>query len=274
MEQEKNRIKENLAKNLELYVKTFVGSHYSKYISEDNKRTLTEIVNFKDYVKIEETGTISLFVRGGKIYFPESAFKILKAMKFVPAYGSNRNHKTYEKDTLLTNDNTFLDYIVHVFLKGYEAEEYYQENLLHEAMHFCGVGGASALREGMAEYITRKFAQEYSFITSGCGYPKEIKIVLELEKMFGEETIFQIAFSRKDQEIYDLLNQKFDRDAELFYQELERLMEKEFHEKYYSHKFPGLTGPLKKAVKYKDINYDMVYKKIEQYKEQREIGSK
>ena len=71
-------------------------SHYSKYIPEDKKRNLTEIIDFEDYVKIEETRTISLFVSGDEIYFPESAFKILKAMKFIPGYGSNKNHKAYQ----------------------------------------------------------------------------------------------------------------------------------------------------------------------------------
>lgn len=263
---DKDRIRKNLAKNLELYVKAIVHSSYFKFIREDRKKFLTEITNFKDCIKIEETGTISLFVVGDELYFPESAFKIIRVMKSIPGYGINKNHKTYQEDTLLTNDNTFLDYIMHVFISGCDAEKYYQENLLHEAMHFCGVGGASSLREGMAEYITRKFAQEYSFLTSGCGYPKEIKIVLELEKIFGEEMICKMAFSKSSKEIFNMLTETFDEEAGLFYRQIEQLMEKEFYKKYYAYQFPGITGPLKKAVKYRDINYKEVYQKIDEYK--------
>lgn len=269
---DKNKIKENLAKNLELYVKTFLASSYSRYMKEDRKKFLSEITNFKDYIKIEETGTISLFVGGNNIYFPESAFKIINTMKAIPGYGINKNHKTCQDNTLLTNDNTFLDYIMHIFVAGCDVEKYYQENLLHETMHFCGSNGGRALSEGMTEYITRNIAKEYSFLTSGCGYPKEIKIVLELEKIFGEEVTLQIAFSKDQQEIDNLLSEKFGNDAVSFYREVEILMNEEFWKKYYSHEFPGITGPLKKTLKYRDINYDVVYQKIEEYKERKMVN--
>lgn len=48
-------------------------------------------------------------------------------------------------------------------------------------------------------------------------------------------------------------------------------MEKEFREKYYKYKFPGLLGPLKKTMKYNQIDYSKVIEKIENYKQSKTI---
>lgn len=261
-------IRARFAEKLELYVKTMLNSEYAKYIPEIKKKRLLEIKDFKNHVFIEETGTISLFVMGGdEIYFPKSAFKILKAMKMLPGYGINKKHKTFQENTLINNDNTFADYIMHAFISGEDPEDYYQENLLHETMHFCGSGGASALREGMTEWLTRKVASKYNFKTSGCGYPKEVKIVLELIDIFDEETILKIAFSRDKYTIPNVLGDRYGEDAIHFYYEIEDLMENEFDEKYYRYRFPGIMGPIKKTLKYNEIDYTKVCEKIEEYKE-------
>ena len=59
-------------------------------------------------------------------------------------------------NTLIKNKNTFWDYIKHAIIKGLSPEEYFQESLLHEAMHFCGCGGADPLKEGITELKTRE----------------------------------------------------------------------------------------------------------------------
>ena len=131
-------------------------------------------------------------------------------------------------------------------------------------MHFCGSNGKTALMEGLNEYLTRKLALKYNLKTNGCGYPKEIKIVIELEKIFGEKILQQIAFSKSENEIELTLN-KINPKAASFFFNLEKEMDNEFYNKYYKFKFPGLSGPFDKAKKYNDINYDKVNKLINEY---------
>ena len=129
-----------------------------------------------------------------------------------------KNHKTFTEDNMIINDNTYITYIKHVFLKGLTPEEYFKEILLHETLHFCGSVGGTAIREGINELKTRQLAKKYGLLTSFCGYPKEIKIILDSVSL----------------------------EASSFFFNLEVIMENEFHNKYMKYNFPGLTGPLKK----------------------------
>jgi len=225
------------------------------------------IDNLEDKIHIKETGTISLYILNNEFYFPIDAYKVLNSYKSNPIFGSNKKHKTYDKKTLLKNDNTFYTYIEHLILIGATPLQYFREILLHETMHFCGSNGANALMEGLNEYLTRKLALKYNLKTNGCGYPKEIKIIIELKKLFGEETLKQIAFSKSNKEIKLILD-KINPKANKFFFELSKLMEEEFYNKYYKYKFPGLNGPIEKAKKYNDINYDNIYKFINNFKEE------
>lgn len=227
---------------------------------------IPENYNLDELVHIEETGTISLFVQDSHFYFPLSAYKILDKIKTIPGFGIDKNHKTCTPDTMIINDNTYIDYIKHVFVKGLTAEEYFKEILLHETLHFSGSRGGSAIREGINELKTRQLALKYGLETSACGYPKETRIAYELEKIFSKEVVDRIAFSKNNAEIKKILD-PISPDATKFYFELENMMDQEFYLKYMQYKFPGLTGPLKKTKKYNTIDYTDAYNLINQYKE-------
>lgn len=252
-----NNIKQNLIKEIENLIH-IIKKEYPNLVD------IPENYNLEERVHIKSIGTISLYVENKNFYFPLEAFKILNKLKKIPGFGSNKNHQTRKNNEIL-NNNTYLSYIKHVFLKGLTPEEYFKEILLHETFHFCGSGGAFALREGINELKTRQLAQKYNLLTSYCGYPKETKIAYELEKIFGKEIVDQIAFSKSNAEIKTILD-KISLSAAPFYFKLEEIMENEFHHKYMKYKFPGLTGPLKKAKKYNSLNYKDAYILIEQYK--------
>lgn len=251
------RDKKILIKDIEKYIE----------IIKKEYKNLVEIPQIKDFdqiVHIKETNTISLFVRNKEFYFPLSAYQIIENLSQLPLYGTNRNHKTYNENNIIENNNTFYDYIEHLIIKGVTPLEYFQEILLHETMHFCGANGSSALMEGLNEYFTRKLALKYNLLTNGCGYPKEIKIVKQLESIFGEEVLLKILFSKTKADIIKILNKVNSKTTDFFFN-LNELMEKEFYNKYYKFNFPGINGPFEKAKKYNDINYDKSYELIKDY---------
>lgn len=253
-----SEIKNNLVSEIEKLVK-IIKNEYPDLVDLPDNYDLNKLVH------IENTGTISLYVSNGNFYFPLDAFKVLGTLKKIPGFGMIKNHKTCSKDNMIINDNTFMTYIKHVFLKGLTPEEYFKEILLHETLHFCGSGGGTAIREGINELKTRQLAQKYGLLTSSCGYPKETKIAFELEKIFGENIINRISFSENSAEIEEILN-SVSLDAYSFFSDLERVMEREFYTKYMKHKFPGLMGPFKKTKKYNSIDYTKAYRLIEEYK--------
>lgn len=139
---------------------------------------------------------------------------------------------------MIINDNTYITYIKHVFLKGLTPEEYFKEILLHKTLHFCGSGGGTTIKEGINGLKTRQLAKKYNLLTSSCGYPKETKEILD----------------------------SISPEATTFYFNLETTMEEEFYNKYMKYNFPELTGPLKKAQKYNSIDYTKAYDLLNEYK--------
>lgn len=134
-------------------------------------------------------------------------------------------------------------------------------------MHFCGSGGSTALKEGINELLTRKIALENSFKTSGCGYPKEVRIVYILQQIFGEDTINQIAFINNELDILNYLEDTIGKEASDLYLDIASIMNNEFQEKYYKviNSYNGLEGIKKKVENYQSIDYTKVYELIEEY---------
>ena len=117
---------------------------------------LEGISDFRTIIRIQQTNTISMFVSNGIMFFPINAFNIISYLKKIPGYGVNKNHRNYTKENIISNNNKYSDYIMHIFLAGLTPLQFYEETLLHETTHLCGIGGASALREGFAELKTRE----------------------------------------------------------------------------------------------------------------------
>ena len=165
----------------------------------------------------------------------------------------------YTNATLLKNDNTFYDYIAHVYGEHLSPLQYFSEILLHETMHFCGSNGANALAEGINEYLTRKLALKYGLLTNGCGYNKEVQVVLELEKIFGEKLLSELSFAKNPKMLLKNKNPKLLN----LYCSVEQSMEEEFQEKYYKYDYPN---PLDKAKNYSNIDYSEVMVTIKKFK--------
>lgn len=262
-------MKINLAKNFQEYIQIILEK-YDKYIPEDRKAFLKSIQHYEEMLEIADTGTISLYCYKNKIYFPQLAFKILESFKNNSNYGKNPDHKCYTEETLIINDNTFNDYINHAIIAGITPEQYFQESLLHETMHFCGCGGADPLREGLTELKTRELAKEKKLLTSSCGYPKEIALVLELQEIFGEDTMNKIAFAPGNKIISDILIETHGQEAEELYFKVRREMKLEF-DHYISQKFDGPTAHEKKAETYSRIDYSKAYQLLAQYRNNQEL---
>lgn len=264
-------IKRNLSNNLQKYISIII-EEYGSYIPEERKKYLESIIDYESCIEITDTGTISLYYINDKIYFPTLAFFVLEQLKNSPNYQSNPNHKCFDDSTLIRNNNTFWKYIEHATIKGLTPEEYFQESLLHETMHFCGCGGADPLKEGLTELKTRELAAKRNLLTSGCGYPKEINIVLELQELFGTETMNKIAFANNNKEISNILLQEHGDESEKLYFAIRREMKSQFSE-YMNKKFTGPDAPVKKAQAYDLLDYSKVHELIEQHKKTEELSN-
>ena len=267
---DKLKDKEEIAKQIKKYVDVIL-TEYQDNISDEVKNYLSEITNYSSIINIEDTNTISLFVKDGEVYLPLSAYKVIEAMKKIPGFGVNKNHITHQEDDIIINNNTFIDYIKHVFIKGLTPLEYFLEILLHETMHLCGADGFMGLKEGFTELKTRQLASKYNLKTSACGYPKEVKIASLLESILGKDVCDKLTFMKNEGMIFNMiLNEVGEAEAYLY---LDVLMQVEKKFKTYMEKdFPGITGPIKKAFEYAKLNYSEVKILFDNYYQNKELA--
>lgn len=260
----KNTMTELLSGQLSCYI-SLVEKEYSDYVTLERKSKLSSIkLNPEQSIEWNKEKGISFYVSNDKIYFPLKSIEVLNSMSKLSGFGSEPNHSSCLIENYVVNDNDFTDYIHHVYKKGLTPLNYFQENLLHEAMHLCGCGGSSNLEEGLTELKTREVAQNYGLLTTGCAYPKEVKVVLELQKILGEEVINKIAFLGDRMNAISLyLKDTLGSDIENFY----FTVRKEIKEASYFYKIDlnKINNPQEKIELYNKIDYHKVYETIDKF---------
>ena len=259
-------IHNSLTKQLEKYTKLIIQEYHS-YIPKETLQKIKSIEDFSSIIKIEDYGNINAYATSTNIFIPLSATVVFKTLKKYPGYGINKKHKTINKNKDIVNNNTFTTYIYHVFVSGTTLEGYYEDLLLHETMHFCGGDGASVLKEGLNELLTRILAKKYNLRTNYCGYPKEVKLCAKLMERYGKETIYQLAFMKDFSLELNFIEEKHGHELAELYFKITRLTNDEFFEKYYNHmkSFNGIKGVFLKAKLYSKLKYKAAYKVLEEY---------
>lgn len=267
-----NKIHEELTILVEDYIKAILDE-YGSFIPKDRRNDLNNIKNYNYIIKIHDYGSINGYASDKNIHMPLIADEVLKSLSKIPGFGRDKNHKTYDEDSLVINNNTFIDYVKHIFISGTTTQEYYEDLLLHETMHFCGSGGFFAIKEGINELLTRKIALKRNFKTNGCAYPKEVAIAYKLQEIFGEDVINQIAFIPYQRDISKYLESVLGSEYKDLYEEITMLMESEFNDKYYKYmnSYSDLNGMMKKVENYDKIDYEKVYSLINEFAERKGI---
>ena len=249
-----------LAEDMKKYVEIIL-SEYGETNPEERKQFLRGISDYPSVIKIEDSGTISMFATKEAIILPAGAYKTIEFLRRIPGYGINKSHRRY-RDGEIVNKNTYFKYIRHVIIKGMGVEEFFRDSLLHETMHFCGAGGGKALREGFTELKTRELAQKHGLKASRCGYPKEVDIASRFQRIVGEDIGNIITFARDNRAVYRILRESCGKEVAELYWEIAELMDKEQATKYNHSKFGGIFGFIKKARAYSKLDYSLIYEKI------------
>ena len=259
-------IQDKLAKKLKIYIKAIINE-YRDFIPKARLKYLINIKDFNSIIKIYDYGSINGISTHSNICLPLNVNSVFNELKKLPNYASNKKHKLYDKSNLVINDNTFFDYFLHVIISGMDTLDYYEDLLLHEAMHFCGVIGYNSIKEGICEYLTRKLALKYNFKTNGCAYYKEVFIVYKLEKILGEDILNRIAFISDENKTFEFLSSFVNKDISNLYKEVSSTMEKESYYKYkiYFNNFDGISGVNEKIKRYDDIDYSKVLNIFSKY---------
>ena len=261
-----NVIHNNLTYELKKYISA-ITDKYGSYMSDEQLYKLQSIENYDEIIKIHDYGSINGYANRFSINMPLSVERVFNIISKIPGYGINKKHMPYNNKNMIINDNTFITYIVHTFISGKDTETYYKDLLLHETMHYCGSGGATAIQEGINELLTRKLALEKGFRTNCCGYPKEVKLAYELQKLFGEDVINALAFQNGTAKQCEYLEATLGKGASDLYMNVSNTMESEFENKYYSHmdSYNGITGIFRKAMNYRKVDYTKVYNMLNEY---------
>lgn len=259
-----NNDKRKVAIRLKEYIK-IISREYSGKINND---ILCYLNNSDNLVEFNTSNTISFIVRNGKLLLPRIAYYVFDALKKEPNYGTNKNDKRSVSEYLDTN-TTYLEYIDHAIVAGLDTIDYFEESLLHEAMHLCGSGGGDPLQEGINELKTRELAQKYNLKISGYGYPKEVEVAKMFQEIIGKENMDVLTFLNH-QERLSFLNNSVGKDVATLYNQVSLEMLKSCRN--YNVLIDKISSPIEKASLYDSIDYFSSHSLIESYKERNDTN--
>lgn len=254
-----------LAEDIKKYVEIIL-KEYGESIPKSKRKFLEKIRDYYSIIIVEDNGTISMFATSTNIIMPLVAYDVFEMLRARPEYGSDKTHRCYTDGEIL-NQTDYFGYIKHAILVGMSVEEFFRDTALHETMHFCGAGGANALKEGFTELKTRELAQKHNLKASRCGYFKEVEIAMRFQNLIGNDVANRITFAIDDWEIYSILEKRCGEKIANLYFDISHLMDEEHNQKYNHSEFGGLDGPMKKAQAYARIDYSKVYELLKMFEE-------
>lgn len=239
-------------------------NHIRIIISEYKDSIEPETVNYllnNNLVEFSSANTISFFVRDGVLYLPKRIYDLMPIFKGHELYGISPNDGRKPEEYLDT-DTTYYDYIDHFIKAGITPYKYFEESLLHEAMHLCGSLGGNPLDEGINELKTRELAQKYGIKIAAYGYPKETEVAKTLQEVIGKDVMDKLAFIKINKRREFLIEKVGIEKADLYKRVFKDmiLLSDEFLKK-----MENISDPYAKAGEYKKISYAEVLEYIDEY---------
>ena len=252
-----------LADEMKKFVEMIIED-YKNYIPHERKEHVKKIDDFYDIVKIRDDKKL-VFTSNEKencVTMPGYVYKIRRYVRFIPGFGINKNHSVH-KDGEILNKNQPLDYIKHFFVSGMKVIDVFKETLLHETMHFCGMGGGILLLEGINELKSREFAQKHGIKINWCAYPKETAIASRLQEILGVDATNRLAYCRGIKDMRLCANEMFDEEIGYRIRKIALSMEKTRDIKKVFNERNGLIRCFKRFIKNKKIDYSETYGSLE-----------
>lgn len=259
MEQDFLKIKKLLLEYIKLISKN--------YYNCDREKIFNAINHDAKIVEFNTSNTITFIVQNGVLLLPKAAYQIFLLLKQHENYGTKVNNHRNIEDYLDTN-TTYMEYINHLIEGGIEVYDYFEESLLHEAMHICGSQGGTPLEEGINELKTRELAQKHNIKIAAYGYSKEVEISKRLQQIVGKDIMDELTFIPKYKRKEFLINKSGEEIAELYELLSNKMIEKSAH--YYDKLFQ-VNNPFEKVRLYEDIDYTEVHQIIDAYEKKKHL---
>ena len=128
-----NNIHKRLTEKIKKYIH-IIRKEYEDYIPLGVLKRLDSIDDYEKILKIYDYGEINAYANNKSINMPLCAEKVIEFFSKIPGYGIDKNHKIYNSDNMIVNNNTFLTYLKHVFVSGTDTEGYY---VIYYYMKLC-----------------------------------------------------------------------------------------------------------------------------------------
>lgn len=253
MEEDLLKIKKLLLEYIYIIIDEYPNS-YGRIVIDD-------VNSGKELVMFNTDNVISFFVRDGILLLPKAAYSVFSYLKKYDNYGKKiDNYRRFED--YIDTDTTYVEYINHIIEGALSVYDYFEESLLHEAMHICDSKGGMPLEEGINELKTRELAQKKNIRIAAYGYSKEVEIAKRFQKLVGGEIMDELTFVPNNERKSFLSNKISEKMAELYEMLSIKMIEKS---KDYYNKLGQISDPFEKAELYKEIDYSDLYLLIDSY---------
>ena len=258
-------------KYLEIKVKECIEiilQEYKEILPADHVRHLCDLLNNESNVLMSRDG-INCFYSSSqeKIIFPLQYYAIIEELKKTDKrFSTEKNRRFVSDENKIVNDNNYFTFFEYAIVAGLMAREVFEMFTLHETMHLCGATGNDMLSEAFTELKTRELSLKYGIEAACCNYSDEVKIAIELQKIFGKDLCDKLIFVPNDMKM-DFLRTKCKEEYAELYQQINVELNCQMHE-YQNRRYSvdGINGVKTLVLLYSNKNYDGIYRMIEEFK--------
>ena len=254
---------------LEGKIKDFVKiilEEFGYKFSLEHRKYLNRLLE-NEHNAVMQSGNINCYCSNGKIFYPLDYYDIVNQLKSSDKRFGTEPGKIFVNDeNRIVNDNDYSAFFQYSIVAGLTPREIFEAFTLHETMHLCGATGNDMLSEAFTELKTRELSLKYGIEAACCNYSDEVKIAIELQKIFGKDLCDKLIFVPNDMKVDFLRTKCKEEYAELYQQinvELNRQMY-EYQNRRYS--VDGINGVKTLVLLYSNKNYDGIYRMIEEFK--------
>lgn len=254
---------------LEGKIKDFVKiilKEFGDKFSLEHRKYLNRLLE-NEHNAVMQSGNINCYCSNGKIFYPLDYYNIVNQLKSTDKRFGTEPGKIFVNDeNKIVNDNDYSAFFQYSIVAGLTPREIFEAFTLHETMHLCGAAGYELLSEAFTELKTRELALKYGINAACCNYSDEVKIAMELQKIFGKDLCDCLTFVPNDMKVSFLKRVSKLEFATLYERINDELNFQMIKYQKERNDATGLNGIEKVLSLYSKKDYSEIYKLLDDFK--------
>lgn len=235
-------------------------SELIEYVPYEKRRYLKDEFNLRNV--IDFANGFGIWSYGNNIFLAIQNGATFKRLSKNPKFGQKKGSILVTEEESIENDKDYVDYMEYFIDNGLTELDYYLDFLPHTIMHLVG-SSDGVLGEGITELRTRQICKKYNIRCAPIMHSKETKLIIKLEKIFGEICLNEASFLHN----FSVLEEKCEKK---FGKEKFREVYEELRVNYRDYVMDRVLDPIEHYKNYRKIDFGKIYELVDNYEKQQE----